>query len=103
MATKKKQAEEKILCHLDELYYITGDELNFILKEGATEKRKGSRIVGYYGRNPKGLQQLAERWFAEIGKDITAETIKEYVRIFGNEVELHAQTLAKRLIESGLN
>ena len=55
MATKKKQAEEKILCHLDEQYYITGDELNFILKEGANEKRKGSRFVGYYGRNPKGL------------------------------------------------
>lgn len=103
MATKKKQAEEKILCRLDELYYITGDELNFILKEGATEKRKNSRNVGFYGRNPKGLQQLVERWLAEIGKDITAETIKEYVRVFGNEVELHAQALAKRLVESGLN
>ena len=103
MATKKKQAEEKILCRLDELYYITGDELNFILKKGATEKRKRSRNVGFYGRNPKGLQQLVERWFAEIGKDITAETIKEYVRVFGNEVELHAQALAKRLVESSLN
>lgn len=103
MATKKKQAEEKILCRLDELYYITGDELNFILKEGVSEKRKTPRYVGYYGRNPKGLQQLVERWFAEIGKDITAETIKDYVLVFGNTVELHAQALAKRLIKSGLN
>lgn len=93
----KKEKKENIICKLDEHYYIVADELNYTLKGAGIGKRKGNKVIGHYGRNPKGLQQLIARWLAEASKEITADNITDYIGELVALVEKKSYELSQAL------
>ena len=65
---------------LDDEYFITTDTLNYFLQKNVKTKKGNVRakFIGAYGRNPKGLRQLLNTYFAEKQMEVDGQPFVEY-------------------------
>lgn len=82
---------------LDGSFYINAnDQYNYELVRvaGAKGKLKKPRVVGYYGRHPKGLRQCVRRYLEEQQCSVEENDIIKYIEELIDMTERTAETIS---------